>query len=1616
MNITSTSGLTIYNVTQLGTSDGTGTTTMFQITPNFGFFIAAAQFTVTNLENFNEVSAVTFSDTSTPFASGNLVNVEITWDGTTSIDEDYFLPLEIEVDDVVTYDSSTTTINFTLVQDYDIYLNDGNIVLSVAAVNDGSPTPNDLTIVANPGGFYTFSGWVGTSNTVAVADVTLSITEGVRYINTSQPENIDDFINHIINQQEDTSLGEYTFEYLSKTLDNFGNAKTVTYRIFFTREEFTQSDFGTAIIFSTFGYTDYYATFVYDSLTLGSDSGDEYNLTFNTNIPFTVDTFNLTFSDTWAEVGDTNETINGLQVLYPIDYSAIPIGVASRANTVTLKDSYYTDITRDTVILNQYEAPFIDLTIQLNTQGEYTADDNPVTLQYGTSAKVISYNNGNDPIYENFFEATSPNNNINVYDAPYSTGVQYYLKAEVDTQVTLEDFNNGNVNLQITQDQYPENAFPAADWCDFDTTQWYEAANGLFKRAFYIRNQDAINFQGVAVNSSDRTATITATHPSGLSSSTVTITQDDRYTSSENSGDVKVAKTNLSWDSDTDTVFSAISYSDASSNVNYDMAAVDNSAVAVYEARIKFDDLDFDFNLYNNVTTNPLNPNFKQYPNPTYIPVPTSQLFLDEFTGEIIVDYDDDSWFSSDNYLQELIFNQNYNASDANNDYHYRFKFMMQNNETFSDRKVSWRFRHPKNEGTANYDVFFSITQLASNKLNAVVIGQGGQYLNVYDETEPYVVNYESSSTTIELSYNGDTPTIGLYSFQNGYTPLASGVVVNGMSYTLGNVTQTVQGASVRNVTVSWQENESTDNRQNILAFWHSTADPFTSNFNDAVLFKQEGVEYDEASMGIILYSTESTNQSNAAKTITLLIDVLDYDANNYAQGTLNPVVEVLRWNGPGVQSGQYYNEDGEYDSGNLTVDTSLTVTPNPSFNSTGPLQAFGSNSATNYSHSVQISYSQNDTDAQQFYAVRARHFYNDTFNENDYIIFTVANNVSAVIVSAFPSVDDSDISLLQDEMFTVANVKRVTLSANIQYLNLRIKVKNYFSKINQGLVPGNFPVFINGISPFIVARFLDTSYVNTATGALDSNNQKVWQNPSTSAYSVLNSFSPVKHIPLTFYNPNQENSEFIIEAPQTIPTSIGTISDNDDFNSNLFTGVFGDLYPNLSYKLTLEVDPQNVEAINSFIGVWTYDSMPFTNIYNLEDGFFVYFFASGFAGDPANRNYIRTKTGGQYINNYYNENPELVQGTNASLYNFGFSGNVALSNIANTLEFVKNEILKINSTYDGWDWNRGDTTFELGANSFNDSGKYIIELYADPLKIGQPENTSIVDEKLVYISFTITNFEIIGEDFYPNESTAHFAGIEMSMGYINGHLADAPYSSDVVLDSGYSTFNDYNLVKKNLGFKSDGNYFGKIKVKTSAKNRISFFTYTGCRYTLSNLKIFLADEEIKLKPGAGNLFDRPPDDIIHIKHNSTGLNLQFSTTGFSGGPFLQYSAGIINETEPHVITSTSEEATISGYQTAYQVLLFDNWEGTSPQLRAWDGANSSSLLADPMVADVGAVVGEVIVGGTFSYEIMFADFWQANSTRTLTIGLYDGSPGATNLAPLDTFTITQNSYESIAM
>ena len=73
--------------------------------------------------------------------------------------------------------------------------------MSVAAVNDGSPTPNDLTIVANPGGFYTFSGWVGTSNTVAVADITLSITEGVRYINTSQTDNIDDFIDHIINQQ-----------------------------------------------------------------------------------------------------------------------------------------------------------------------------------------------------------------------------------------------------------------------------------------------------------------------------------------------------------------------------------------------------------------------------------------------------------------------------------------------------------------------------------------------------------------------------------------------------------------------------------------------------------------------------------------------------------------------------------------------------------------------------------------------------------------------------------------------------------------------------------------------------------------------------------------------------------------------------------------------------------------------------------------------------------------------------------------------------------------------------------------------------------------------------------------------------------------------------------------------------------------------------------------------------------------------------------------------------------------------------------------------------------------------------------------------------------------------
>ena len=1664
MNIISSSGLTIYNVTQLGTAEGTGVTTVFQITPDYGYLIAAGQFTATNVSDYPEVSAITFQDTLSAYEIGNVVNVIVTWNGTTSLTTDYFLNLQISVDDTVLYDSNAVFLDFSLHinEPLDSQVAPNFTVEPIHA--DEAPTVSDLNITTPNPNVRRFQGYVNTDETVVVADVIVSVnTEGGQYIEAFN-QFTNDWFSYAIDQP-DTSNGQFVFEYFGQSLDDFGNAKGIIYRIYYTRQEYEQTDIGTNIGFDV-NIVSYYAIFAYNTVTLDSQAGDEYILTFYTNIPFTTSTFNLTFSDTWAEIGDTNETISGLQVSYPIDYSAIPLGVNSRNNTVTLKDTFYPSITRDTLVLNQYEAENILLEIQLNPPGEYVSDDSPTAIQFGSTAKVISYNNGNSLIDENAFLGNNPQNPLNAYDTPFTGSVAYMLRAEVDSQVTLEDFNNGNVNLQITQDQYPEDSIFGNDWCDFSTTEWYEAAPGLFKRVFYIRNQDAFNFQGALVNSSDRTATITATHPNGVASSTVTITQDDRYTAEENGGSVKIAElfSSISSEAEQDTAFGAISYSTTTSNPNNTVHVTNttNSAgVTGYVVRIKFDDLDFDFNLYNNVTTNQSAPNFKQYPDPTFYGLPGGVLVPGEtvydLNGNAInltspqIVYDDDSFFAD--YSQTLTFNSNYDASNPNEDHHYTFSFTLQNNDTFSDRPVYWYFKHPKNEnaGQSNNDVAFKIIQTAVDQVSVDVIGGEQGILPIYDETEPYIIDADAQSVNLSLTYSGNVlPTIGLYDFQNGYTPLAQGEVVNGISYVVNNDTVITDNNSdgvadgvTRTVTVTYTSNSTADNRENILGFWHPNAnpntDPLSFESTDGVLIRQQGAVYDEGANAIILYNTESENQPAASNSITFLINVTDYTNENFSSNTNNPVVQAWRWAGTGFESGQYSDPDtGEYNDGVLTSPNELTVTVNPQYNSTGPLLT-ASGASVNYTHTATISYSENTLEETQFIAVRARHSLNSTFNIDDYIFITISTSLTATITHAYRSTQEEgpiygEPVQNDSEMVTANSLKRITLPADTTDLTLRVKVKNYFTKLNHdynnnysNFEDSNFP-FHNPSVPYIVMRFLDPNYASTVNGTVNSGFEKVWKNPETSDYTVLNSDSwnndyydgyvpgvdtTAKHFPLTFYNPEQENSEFIIEMPGVFnlgnnDANRGSIENEDHYQTNSTTAFNFASFPDNAYFVSLKVNPQQTGGlVNSFIGVWTYESMPFTNVYRLDQDFIV---STSYYTEPYNfANTIGFISSPNYVTNTLNDNLELIQGINQT-DNF---------NDLEALNFIKNNLLEVNSTFDGWDWNRGNVTFDYGARV----AKTRISLYADSSLLKsqnfQENQDSLSSHDLVYVSFTISNFEAIGGlDTENTSSSGNYGFVSLSYGGggYNTYYS-APFNpNDIGYDVDNSALQHRRTIQDSIGFRGNGDYYGYFAYEANAKNNINFHTYFGCRYTLSNLKIWFADREQKLEPGSGVTFDRPPDDIILIKHESVIESLSFGTDGFNGSCISAYNANIPNEaTETLVPSANSEGATISpliGTNNYNNVIYlnFQNQQFTSPQIRVWDGVNNSVLISaeQPMIQTFEYTIGGPQVG-TVGVGILFSSNY-TGSTREITFGLYNGNPSSSTQAPLDTFTITQDS------
>ena len=127
-------------------------------------------------------------------------------------------------------------------------------------------------------------------------------------------------------------------------------------------------------------------------------------------------------------------------------------------------------------------------------------------------------------------------------------GIQAYsLVVTVDNSVTLSDFTNNNINLNVDQQEiYPldtageQSGFEGWVVFNFDDA-WTEVGTNIYARQFYIRNQDAFDTNNFEIPTADRNATITVTHPTTNETSSVTIEQDKRYNSSSDKVQAKAS-------------------------------------------------------------------------------------------------------------------------------------------------------------------------------------------------------------------------------------------------------------------------------------------------------------------------------------------------------------------------------------------------------------------------------------------------------------------------------------------------------------------------------------------------------------------------------------------------------------------------------------------------------------------------------------------------------------------------------------------------------------------------------------------------------------------------------------------------------------------------------------------------------------------------------------------------------------------------------------------------------------------------------------------------------------------------------------------------------------------
>ena len=1658
-NILSSQGLDINNITQVGVAGILQSN--FLISPAEGYFIAESQFSIDEdyleeiLENNAEITSITFSNTTIGFAADNKVNVNITWAANTTLTDDIDFNLVIKFDDVnQVYDVNSTLVEVNIAPSLNNQNADtiwGNVVADILPFSNipGVAQVSNFNFISNPNPNYPNQDQ-GIISFAATQEGPLMVCD-VRF-KASSTEGMRSFINDptiIFVASNIPNGGEFDWNLIETINDQFDNVYSYIFRLTYTRDSEGPSEVQFDGDYSCFQNSSPYsitnvgnnqmivgATGAGDALDGAGTSTSEASKTFVVNnIP--SDDVTFTFNAVWAQAGDASTIyLGGNQYEYFFDVNAIDVGVANRTLTVEVRDNKYPLILRTSFTIYQQETAYILLKIATdNVDAIELLYDNYVDSGYDsnfTSNEAVFTSTGKiishvSPLATEWEAIPSDNGPqpIFVYGGDETLlgetqGITHYVYAFTNTNVTLEQMQE--IPLNIIQDQYPIDSPTPKDWVIPQSTGWDQVGgqfSGMFKHPIAIRNQDRLNhLGGLNPVQSARTATLSIVHPLDAStSSTATIEQDGTYSDGTDTIDVRIGRSNVAY-----SALSSGDYTEDPPSIPSDIGEVDTFRLYV---RISSPSSLTEFNMRNLLSPD------KQYPPPWNDGVYNSGSFT-TVDGDFVGQYTGGApttWLDPDDFSPlEFNVNPNYDATDADNNYQYYVDYATTANNSFEQRYWRGNILHPQNRFfvPSNYTMSGGsgvVTRYHYQQAPAIASFTGIQGSEVY-------LNWGEGTQQTEITafFTGSTPTIGIWDeLTEQYFALAPGATtLDGFSYGL-----TLINDNEYTLTCSYPENTPNNERSTTLGIWHSSSS--TAEFpNDAVTISQYAQPFNEANFWVLSHTeSEFAEQTSAAGSVTIYFQISDFDAADAAANPIVnfPTVQIKRWNGVGVDFGEYTDNDGNYDDlGILPTFQTSDLVVNPNWENANPGQDF------TYTHSLVVNYSEYTGNEPYYFVIKARHQYEQDYSAENHSFVTISPS-QVLSLNSQVWIDTGDGNFVPNSTFLPSNTERV---------KLRLTYSSYFDST---LYPSDLSIPATDTTNYTYARFLNAA-------ALESGVTHVFAEDSGSEYDNV----AQENIPLMFATgPDKENSTHIIDKPFQLGKEGFTVNDNVNNNTNNATPQVVP-YPTARLDVVLNVRQNDTgSAITSRIGFWKGDNVPKTNLINTNYGFNFGGKLGPYTSSDCVCNFLDPTAQGTFTANnniasmHHLYNEADTTGYDASTIVDANSITSVINDIRNRNVYNPIQSLEYYGTgiYDGFTWNidstssyptfsnnNGEVTFRFlifQANTSNAGGEYedanfqydAINSVGQTIRFGR--------NKLLGVSFEVEDFEkfdanmsdadvrcgfLIGAD---QSHAFNYPGVGNAQSdqnnYNNAGIGDT-WTVPNNITSIQDVTQDYlNTFRNALSFSSNGKYEGVILTRgTNNASCINFVARAKAKFRVKNIKVWQIRNDLRIRPnGSAIAFGTTPDAQIKLTLASITQLIKFGTTGYLGSP-LANNINDMNNSQPDdgegwVIEANSDAATFNGQTNEYLIDIENSNNYASPSILVWDGTNSSSISTIDWI--IGFV--DYIQGGNYgAFAITFANNF-TDATRSVTLGIWPGNPASDTTAPEDTFTITQNPWLNMA-